>query len=128
MELMKEGGEEVGTPSKSISRHRRRRGRTTFSSAKQWRLRDQKRREAGLSVGIDQRPSWRLGCKIRSIHLESIPEEVEVASSASRGELASSTMAELKSKQPSFTAQTESEDTENDRSSEDSEVRVRFEK
>ena len=33
MELMKEGGEEVGTPSKSV-RRRRRRGRTTFSSAK----------------------------------------------------------------------------------------------
>ena len=57
MKLMKEGGEEVGTLSKSISRRRRRRGRTTFSSAKQWRLRDEKRREAGLSVGIDQRPS-----------------------------------------------------------------------
>ena len=35
MELMKEGDEEVGTPSKSISKRRRRRGRTTFSSAKQ---------------------------------------------------------------------------------------------
>ena len=34
MELMKEGGEEVGTPRKSVSRRRRRRGRTTFSSAK----------------------------------------------------------------------------------------------
>ena len=54
MELMKEGGEEVGTPSKSISRRRRRRRRTTFSSAKQRRLRDQQRREAGLSDGIDQ--------------------------------------------------------------------------
>ena len=54
MELMKEGGEEVGTPSKSVSRRRRRMGRMTFSSAKQWRLRDQKRREAGLSVRIDQ--------------------------------------------------------------------------
>ena len=111
MELMKEGGEEVGTPSKSISRRRRKRGRTTFSSAKQRRLRDEKRREAGLSVGIDQRPSWRLGCKIRFIHLESIPEEVEAAGSASRSKLASSAMAELESEQPSFTAQTESEDT-----------------
>ena len=54
MELMKEGGEEVGTPNKSVSRRRRRRGRTTFSSAKQRRLRDQKRREAGFSVEIDQ--------------------------------------------------------------------------
>ena len=54
MELMKEGGEEVGTPSKLVSRRRRRRGRTTFSSAKQQRLRDQKRREVGFSVGIDQ--------------------------------------------------------------------------
>ena len=43
MELMKKGGEEVGTPSKSISRHRRRRGRTTFSSTKQRRLRDEKK-------------------------------------------------------------------------------------
>ena len=128
MELMKEGGEEVGTPSKSVSRHRRRRGRTTFSSAKQWRLRDQKRREAGLSVGIDQRPSWRLGCKIHSIHLESIPEEVEVAGSASRDELASSTMAKLESEQPSFIAQIESEDTKNDRSSKDSKIRVSIEK
>ena len=84
MELMKEGGEEVGTPSKSVSRRRRRRGRTTFSSAKQQRLRDQKRRETGLSVEIDQRPSWRLDCKIRSIHLESIREEVDAAGSASR--------------------------------------------
>ena len=128
MELMKEGGEEVGTPSKSISRRRRRRRRTTFSSAKQWRLRDEKRREAGLSVGIDQRPSWRLGCKIRSIHLESIPEEVEAPGSASRSELASSAMAELKSEQPSFTAQTESEDMENDQMSEDSKIRISIEK
>ena len=40
MELMKEGGEEVGTPSKSVSRRRRRREMTTFSSTKQRRLRD----------------------------------------------------------------------------------------
>ena len=128
MELMKEGGKEVGTPSKSISRRRRRRGRTTFSSAKQRRLRDEKRREAGLSVGIDQWPSWRLGCKIRSLNLESIPEEVEAAGSASRSELASSAMAELESEQPLFTAQIESEDTENDQISEDSEIRVSIEK
>ena len=127
MELIKEGGEEVGTPSKSISRRRRRRGRMTFSSAKQRRLRDEKRREAGLSVGIDQRPSWRLGCKICSINLESIPEEVEAAGSASRSELASSIMAELESEQPSFTSQTESEDTENDQISEDSKIRVSIE-
>ena len=122
------GGEEVGTPSKSISRRRRRRGRTTFSSAKQRRLRDEKRREAGLSVGIDQLPSWRFGCKIRSLNLESIPEEVEAVGSASRSELASSAMAELESEQPSFTAQTESEDTENDQISEDSEIHVSIEK
>ena len=72
------------------------------------------RREGGLSVGIDQRPSWRLGCEICSIHLESILEEVDAAGSASRSELASSAMAELESEQPSFIAQTESEDTEND--------------
>ena len=112
MELMKEGVEEVGNPSKSVSRRRRRRGRTTFSSAKQRRLRDEKRREAGLSVGIDQRPLWRLGCKICSIHLESIPEKVEATGSASRSELASSAMAELESEQPLFIAQTESEDRE----------------
>ena len=41
MELMKEGGKEIGTPSNSVSKRRRRRGRTTFSSAKQRRLRDQ---------------------------------------------------------------------------------------
>ena len=127
MELMKEGGEEVGTPSKSVNRCRRRRGRTILSSAKQRQVRDEKRREAGLSVGIDQRMSWRLGCKIRSIHLESIPEEVEAAGSASRSELASSAMAELESEQPSFTAQTELEDTENDRISKDSEIRVSIE-
>ena len=128
MELMKEGGEEVGTPSKSVNRRRRRRGRTTFSSAKHRRLRDQKRREAGLSVGIDQRSSWRLGCKICSIHLESIPEEVEATGSVSRSELASSAMAELESEQPSFIAQTESEDIENDLISEDFEIRVNIEK
>ena len=127
MELMKEGGEEVGTPSKSISRRRRRRGRTTFSSAKQRRLRDEKRREAGLSVRIDQRPSWRLGCKIQSLNLESILEEVEATGSASRNKLASSAMAELESEQPSFTAQTESEDTENNQISEDSEICVSIE-
>ena len=128
MELMKEGGEEVGTPSKSISRRRRRRGRTTFSSTKQRRLRDEKRREVGLSVGIDQRPFWRLGCKICSLNLESILEEVEAVGSASRSELASLAMAELESEQPSFTAQTESEDTENDQISEDFEIRVSIEK
>ena len=83
MELMKEGDKKVGTPSSSVSKRRRRRRRTTFSSAKQRRLRDQKRREAGLSDGIDQRPSWRLGYKICSIHLESISEEEEAAGSAS---------------------------------------------
>ena len=128
MELMKEGVEEVGTPSKLVSRRRRRRERTTFSSAKQRRLRNQKRREASLSVGIDQRSSWRLGCKICSIHLESIPEEVEAAGSANRGELASSAMAELESEQPSFTAQTESKDTENDCNSEESKILVSIEK
>ena len=128
MELMKEGDKEVGTPSNSVSKRRRRRGRTMYSSAKQWRLRDQKRREAGLSDRIDQRLSWRLGCKIRSIHLESIREEEEAVGSASRGELASSAMAELESEQPSFTAQTESKDTENDRSCKDSKVRVSIEK
>ena len=128
MELMKEEGEEVGTPSKLVSRRRRRRGRTTFSSAKQRQLRDQKRRKARLSVEIDQRSSWRLGWKICSIHLESIPEEVEVAGSASRSELASSAMAELKSEQPLFTTQTESEDTENNLISKDSEIHVSIEK
>ena len=128
MELMKEGGKEVGTPSNSVSKCRTRRGRTTSSSAKQWQLRDQKRREAGSSDGIDQRPSWRLGCKIRSIYLESILEEEEAASTASRGELASSAMAELESKQPSFIAQSESKDTKNDRSCEDSKFRVSIEK
>ena len=78
-----EKGKEVGTPSNLVSKRKRRKERTTFSSAKQRCLRDQKRREAGSSDGIDQQPSWRLGCKIRSIHLESIPEEEEVASSAS---------------------------------------------
>ena len=91
-------------------------------------MRDEKKREAGLSVGIDQRPSWRLGCKIRSLNLELIPEEVEAAGSASRSELASSAMAELESEQPSFTAETESEDTENDQISEDSEICVSIEK
>ena len=104
MELMKEEGKDVRTPSNSVSKRRRRRGRTTFSSAKQQRLRNQKRREAGSSDRIDQQPSWRLGCKIRSIHLESIPEEEEAASNASRGELASFAMVELESEQPSFTA------------------------
>ena len=55
---MHEGrGKEVGTPSNSISKHRRRRGRTIFSSAKQRRLRDQKRREEGSSDGINRQPS-----------------------------------------------------------------------
>ena len=37
-------------------------------------------------------------------------------------------MAELESEQPSFTAQTESEDTKNDHISEDSKIRVSIEK
>ena len=53
---------------------------------------------------------------------------MEATGSASRGELASSTMAELESEQPLFTAQTESEDRENNRISEDSEIRVSIEK
>ena len=53
---------------------------------------------------------------------------MEAASSASRSELASSAMAELESEQPSFTVQTESEDTENDQISKDSEIRVSIEK
>ena len=125
---MKEGGKEVGTPSNSVSKCRRRRRRTTFSSAKQRQLKDQKRREAGSNDGIDRRPSWRLDCKICSIHLESIPEEEEAASNATRGKLASFAMAELESKQPSFTAQSELDDTKNDRSCEDSEVHISIEK
>ena len=128
MELMKKGGKEVGTPSNSVSKHRRRKRRMTFSSAKQRRLRDQKRREGGSSDGIDQRPLWRLGCKICSIHLESILEEEEAASNASKGKLASSAMAEMENEQPSFIAQSESKDTENDRSCEDSEVCISIEK
>ena len=58
MELMKEDGKEVGTPSNLVVKWRRRRGRTTFSSAKQWRLRVQKRREASASDAIERRPSW----------------------------------------------------------------------
>ena len=53
---------------------------------------------------------------------------MEAASSANRSELTSSTMAELESEQPSFTAQTKSEDTENDLISKDSEIRVSIEK
>ena len=102
MELMKEGGKEVGTPSNSMGKRRRRKGRMTFSSAKQWRLRVKKSREAGSSDSIDKQPSWRLGCKICSIHLESIPKEEEVANSASRGELALIAMAKQESEQPSF--------------------------
>ena len=98
MELMKEGGKEVGTPSNSMGKRRRRRGRTTFNSAKQWRLRVQKRRKADSSDGIDKQLSWRLGCKIRSIHLESIPHEEDAASSASRGKLALTAMVEQESK------------------------------
>ena len=94
MELMKEGGKEVGTPSNSMGKRRRRRGRTTFNSAKQQRLSVQKRRKASTSDGIDRQPSWRLGYKICCIHLESIPKEKKDASSASRGELALITMAE----------------------------------
>ena len=96
MELMKEGGKEVGTPSNPMGK-RRRRGRTTFSTTKQRRMRVQKKIEAGSSDGIDRQLTWRLGCKICSIHLESIPEEEEAASSASRGELALTAMAEQKS-------------------------------
>ena len=70
MELMKEEGKEVGTPNNSVDKRRKRRGRTTFNSAKQWRLRIPKRREVGSNYKIDQQPSWRLGCKICSIHLE----------------------------------------------------------
>ena len=85
-------------------------------------------REAGLSVEIDQRPSWRLGCKICSIHLESILEEVEAVGNASRSELASSAMAKLESEQPSFTAQIELEDIDNNHIFEDSEIHVSIEK
>ena len=53
--------------------------------------------------------------------------EEEAAGSASRGELASSAMAELESEQPSFTIQSESEDTEKDCSCEDSKVCVSIE-
>ena len=91
-------------------------------------MRDQKRREAGSSDGIDRQLLRRLGCKIRSIHLESIPKEEEAVNNASRGELASSAMAELESEQPLFTAQSDSEDTENNCSCEDSKVHVSIEK
>ena len=112
MELMKERGKEVGTPSNSMDKRRRRKGRMTFSSAKQWWVRVQKRREAGSSKNIDRQSSWRLSCKICSIHLESIPEEEEAASSASRGKLALTVMTKEESKQPSFTAQSDSKDME----------------
>ena len=57
MELMKEDGKEVGTLSNFVVKRRRRRGRTTFSSAKQRRFRVQKRREASASDAIERRPS-----------------------------------------------------------------------
>ena len=81
MELMKEGGKEVGTLSNLLNKRRRRRGRMTFSSAKKRRLRVQKKREASSSDGINMQPLWRLSCKICSIHLESILEEEVAASS-----------------------------------------------
>ena len=109
---MKEGGKEVGTLSNSVGKRRRRRGRTIFSSAKQRQLRVQKRREACSNNTIDRQLLWRLGCKIRSIRLESIQENEEAASSVSRGELALTVMVEQESEQPSFTAQTDSKDTE----------------
>ena len=68
-------------------------------------MRVQKRREAGSSDDIDKQSSWRLGCKICSIHLESILEVEKAASSESRGELALITMVEQENKQPSFIAQ-----------------------
>ena len=63
-----------------------------------------KKKEVGSSDGIDKQPLRRLGCKICSINLESIPEKEEAATSASRGELALTAMAEEESEQPSFTA------------------------
>ena len=70
----------------------------------------------------------RLGYKIYSIHLESIPEEEEATNSASRGELALIEMVEQKSKQPLFIAQSDSEETKNEYSRKDSEVNVSIEK
>ena len=70
-----------------MGKQRRRRERTTFSSAKQQQLRVQKRKEVGSSDDIHWQQSWRLGCKIHSFHLESIPQEEEAASSTNRGKL-----------------------------------------
>ena len=123
-----EGGKEVGTPSNSVGKQRRRRGRTTFNSTKQRLLRDQKRREGRSSNRIDRQLLWRLGCKIHSIHLESIPKEEEATSSASRGELALTAMAEQESKQPLLIAQSDSKDIENEHNCENSEVYVSIEK
>ena len=71
---------------------------------------------------------WRLGCKICSIHLESILEEEEAVSSASRRVLTLTAMAKEKSEQPSFITQADSEDTKNKHTHEDFEVNVSIEK
>ena len=108
MELMKEDGKEVGTPSNLVDKRKKRRKRTRFSDTKLGQLRVQKRREASASDAIDRQPLWRLG-KICATHLESIPEEEEARSSASEGEMVLTAMAEEESKQPSSTAQSDLE-------------------
>ena len=58
-------------------KRRQRRGGKNFTSSKQRRQRDQKKREGTCAVD-EQRSLWSVGCEIWALHLEPIEEDATV--------------------------------------------------
>ena len=101
---MKEGEKQIGSLSEWLGRRRRKKKGTIFNSSKQRRQRELRRKQAQGSRIVEGEPSWRLGCNIRPLVLESISEEVEAGDCKKRSRLVASAMEDLGNEQPLFTA------------------------
>ena len=98
---------------------------TTFSSSKQRRQRELRRKQAQDSRTEEGKPSWRQSYNIRALVLEPIPEEAEASDCERRSRVLDSTMEGFESEQPSLTTQSESERQESgERTTDDSDATV----
>ena len=100
---MKEGVRQIGSPSESLGRQRRRRKGTTFSSSKQRWQRELRRKQIQDSRIVEGELSWRLGYNIRLLVLEPIPKEAEASDCMKRLRFVALAMEDVESDQPSLT-------------------------